>query len=385
MNTAFAETQRSIAADRSGRTLGLVAALVVVAWLVWLSQGRISVYESSDEAWIEAEGTAYSVQAPVAATVRDVRVTLGQRVEPGDVLVVLDAEALVVERTKFAAQRASLRARLQSLERSVEAHDAGLRHEQGALAAATAETKARVRGADALARSSRREAVRSSELARAGLLSPTESEEAQALAREREAVRDSTRTSVARIRSEGERDISDRVIDRERLSERISAVRGDMEANAAGLALLDLEIERHLVRATVGGVIGDLGRIDPSNRIGEGAYLLSIVPKSGAIRASARFSASTATGRLTPGQRARLRLDGFPWTQWGAVEAQVRQVATEPRDGTIEVIFDIDCNSTEIPVQHGQLGTIDVEVERLSPARLVLQAAAWPLHREPDR
>ena len=63
----------------------------------------------------------------------------------------------------------------------------------------------------------------------------------------------------------------------------------------------------------------------------------------------------------------------------------MRQVATEPRDGTIEVIFDIDCNSTEIPVQHGQLGTIDVEVERLSPARLVLQAAAWPLHREPDR
>ena len=44
-----------------------------------------------------------------------------------------------------------------------------------------------------------------------------------------------------------------------------------------------------------------------------------------------------ALGRVRPGQSARMRLSGFPWTQWGTVPATVTRVGVleyEDADGT---------------------------------------------------
>jgi len=81
-------------------------------------------------------------------------------------------------------------------------------------------------------------------------------------------------------------------------------------------------------------------------------------------------------GRIRPGQHARLRLEGFPWAQYGSVSATITNVASEIRDGTIRVEMALDSNpGSRIPLQHGLPGSVEVEIETLSPANLVLRTA----------
>jgi len=74
------------------------------------------------------------------------------------------------------------------------------------------------------------------------------------------------------------------------------------------------------------------------------------------------------------GQPARVRLEGFPWTQYGSPTAIVASVAGEPRDGTIRVELTLDGRHSSIPLQHGLPAEVDVEVDRMSPAALVLRS-----------
>ena len=69
-------------------------------------------------------------------------------------------------------------------------------------------------------------------------------------------------------------------------------------------------------------------------------------------------------GRIQPGQPARLRLDGFPWMQYGAVSATVASVASEVRDGWVRVELAVRPDAAPpIPLQH------------VSPATLLLRTA----------
>jgi hypothetical protein len=116
-----------------------------------------------------------------------------------------------------------------------------------------------------------------------------------------------------------------------------------------------------------------------------GARLGTIVP-SGTLRAVAFYDPSTSVGRVQPGQRARVRLHGFPWTKYGSIPATVDRVGNEPKDGQIRVELVLKPEpGSRIPLQHGLPGTAEVEVERVSPAALVLDAAGRFLTRADDQ
>ena len=88
------------------------------------------------------------------------------------------------------------------------------------------------------------------------------------------------------------------------------------------------------------------------------------------------FLPPAALGRIQPGQPARLRLEGFPWTQYGAVSATVASVASEVRDGWVRVELAVRPDAAPpIPLQHALPGTVEVEVDHVSPATLVLRTA----------
>lgn len=81
-------------------------------------------------------------------------------------------------------------------------------------------------------------------------------------------------------------------------------------------------------------------------------------------------------GRLRPGQYATLRLQGFPWAEFGTVKAQVERVADEVRDGTVRVEMTVlDTTDLRVPLRHGMPGTIEVAVEHITPAALLLRLA----------
>jgi membrane fusion protein (multidrug efflux system) len=103
---------------------------------------------------------------------------------------------------------------------------------------------------------------------------------------------------------------------------------------------------------------------------------LGVVVPPGTLKAVADFLPPAALGRIHPGQPAWLRLEGFPWTQYGAIAAMVASVAGEVRNGQVRVELAIRPDpAPPIPVQHGLPGTVEVEVDRVSPATLVLRTA----------
>jgi hypothetical protein len=79
---------------------------------------------------------------------------------------------------------------------------------------------------------------------------------------------------------------------------------------------------------------------------------------------------------VRPGQPALLRLQGFPWAQYGTVSAQVARVAGEIRDGKVRVELTLSsAPPSRIPFQHALPGSVEVEIDRISPAALILRSA----------
>jgi uncharacterized membrane protein (UPF0127 family) len=107
----------------------------------------------------------------------------------------------------------------------------------------------------------------------------------------------------------------------------------------------------------------------------EGDRLGAVVPP-GMLKIMADFLPPAALGRIQPGQPARLRLEGFPWAQYGAVSATVASVANEVRNGQVRVELTVHPDAAPlIPLQHGLPGTIEIAVDHVSPATLVLRTA----------
>jgi membrane fusion protein (multidrug efflux system) len=71
-----------------------------------------------------------------------------------------------------------------------------------------------------------------------------------------------------------------------------------------------------------------------------------------------------------------MRLEGFPWAEYGALRLKVIRVASEIRDGTVRVELALDGSQpSRIPLQHGLPGIVEVEVERTTPMAVILNAA----------
>jgi len=99
-----------------------------------------------------------------------------------------------------------------------------------------------------------------------------------------------------------------------------------------------------------------------------------VIP-SGELRIVAEFPLSSV-GRVRAGQTARTRLEAYPWTEYGTVPAVVESVGTEAQHAHVRVELTLHLPpSSPILLQHGLLGKVVVEVERVSPATLLLRAA----------
>src|ERR1044071_10058201 len=85
---------RTLGADHQRRTLVwlVVAFAVLGAWGAWLFLARVTLYEVTSEARLEAEQSGYTVEAAAAGRVVNTRLKLGQEVKAGDVLAELDTD-----------------------------------------------------------------------------------------------------------------------------------------------------------------------------------------------------------------------------------------------------------------------------------------------------
>jgi multidrug resistance efflux pump len=377
MATAFIRTMRSLEADRFQRTLvfPVIFGGLVAIWCGWFFLARIERYEVSNVARLETDQGSYVLQSPTSGRVTSIRLLLGQPVEAGDVLVQLDSNR---ERLQLAEERA----RLAALNPELEAHhketgsleQARLREHQ-ATSVAVQEALAHYHEAEARARYATNEAKRLKSLRANGLIPEREYAQGDAEAMRREAASEGLKLVAARLESEQATRDSDRDASVNHISAEIESLRGQTTTIAAAIDRLQYDIERRVIRAPARGRLADVAVLRIGAFVQEGDKIGSIVPE-GTLRVVAEFLPAAALGRIHPGQRARLRLQGFPWAQYGTIGATVASVGGEIRDGRVRVELNVNApTSSSIPLQHGMPGEVEIEVERISPATLILRAA----------
>ena len=144
---------------------------------------------------------------------------------------------------------------------------------------------------------------------------------------------------------------------------------------AASIRRVSYDVQRRVIQAPVGGVIGESVLLRPGSVLQEGARIVSIIP-AGRLRIIAYFPPEAAYGRIRKGAAARLRLKGYPWTEFGVVEARVTESGGEDRDGRTRVELEVLPSPTlKAMLRHGMPGDLEVEVERATPLSLVMRTA----------
>jgi membrane fusion protein (multidrug efflux system) len=366
---------RSLAADGFGCSLAgvLAATLLLGGWGAWFLLSRVAVYEVTQNARLEVDRAAYPIATPVAGRVAVTRLVVGQEVQAGEVLVELDAEAQRLQQEEARIRLAALSAQLAARRQEVAAEEAARQGELQAARVALDEARARHREAEVAARSAEEEAEFYTRLQGRGLAAQLDLVRSRAEVHRRRAAADTLRLAVGRLEAEQQTRERDRLARLERLKREVTQLEGDIATAAATLERLGHEIEQRRIRAPVAGRLGEAATLHSGAVLRAGDTLGAILPPS-VLKVIAYFLPPAALGRLHPGPPARLRLAGFPWPQYGSLAATVTSVAHEVRDGQIRVELRLTSDAASpVPLQHGLPGMVEVEVERITPAALVLR------------
>jgi membrane fusion protein (multidrug efflux system) len=374
MSAPFSRTLRSLQADEPRHRLVKLLVPILGGWIAWLFLARVPVYEVADRARLEVKRSAHALASPIPGRVVRSHLQLGRQVEEGEVLVELDARDFELAREEKEARLAALQDRWAALEHEARSERDTLGAQQQARTLGVQEAQAQVARAQAQARLADGEVIRAGRLHATRAISLADFQRAQAEAQTARAALQAATLAVRRLEQDRlaqEKECQTRIA---RLDREAVELRGAIRIEQAAARRLVHDIEQRRLRAPVSGRLGEVGEI-PAGTVVQPAQKLGAIVPAGEPRAVALFP-TVALGRLRPGQPARLRLAGFPWTQYGTVPAQVADVATEPIDGLVRVELPLRPRPTStVPLEHGLIGSVEVEVERVSPAVLVLRAA----------
>ena len=246
---------------------------------------------------LQPQGAERPIKSPLAGVVAQILVKEGAEVRRGQPLIRLDPdvsekrrstvlEQTGLERQRFAEQTRAVEARKESLQARIDALRQSMATEQQILS--QIEPLAREGGVQQVQVLQQRNRVQQ-----------LRSEVAQAEANLRE-----VQAELVRLRQESLRNLSD--LDRQRVEVR--------EAQ-----------EQELLLAPADGVVFDLVPASAGYAVSPGETLLKVVP-NGRLEAKVFFS-NREVGFVKPGQTAQVRVDAFPFTQFGSIPARIKAVS----------------------------------------------------------
>lgn len=360
------------AVGRTAIAVSLIGAGLAIAWGSWFLGGSIGVHVSTTTAQIESTPPPRRIQTAVSGTIVSVEVELGQRVEAGTIIARLDDRTLQLERDEAQARLERVSAMLQAVERR-ESAEAERRDALSRTASANQ------RGARVSLEVERleleRDSKRAQDLARLGERSVATDEEI------REA---STKADVSRLEAERGRELLQRAtwerasseksanVEAELTRERIAELEGTAAELRAQLLRLDHVIAQRQLIADSAGTIGSIESWSKGAYLAEGTTVATLIPDA-AFQVVVQLPASAA-GRVVTGDSGTLWLQGYPWAEFGTVPVRVERVASESSEGTLRAELLIDDYTGPIPIQHGMVGSAEIEVERASPFDVVLRS-----------
>jgi adhesin transport system membrane fusion protein len=389
MPSEFRQTSIALRSDQArGRrgllVLAVVGALTVVVSL-WLVAARIPLYAASATARLQARDEVHPVDTLVSGRVVTVNLPLGGRVHSGDVLMSLDATDVSLQLDEARVTERGLNAQITALEAEITAREQALTMTQSLGRATLSEAQAALRETQAGASLASREVVRADLMRQAGVVAEAEADRAKSAmlqAKAQVSARDSRRTVLS---GETRRDIADRRAQNESLRRVLAGLDGQRDAVGLQIKRLEVDHARHIVRAPIDGVLGQV-RVPQVGSVVAAGQTVAVVTPETEIDLVADFFAADAIGRVRPGQRARMRVTAFPWTQYGVLEATVTAVSSEVMDGRIRVKLALgDQAGSVIPRHHGMIGEVEIELDQVSPAVLIARAAGQWMQRSGPR
>lgn len=381
MANSFSRTTRSLASDTSRSALvawGLVVVMFGV-WLAWFILVDVTLYEVSQTGRVEVEQAAHSVTATIAGKITATSMSLGRQVEAGENLIELDART---ERLRLQEEEAKLTAippQLAALTRQITDEERAAEHGQGATASGLEQAQARYREALSAASFAEDQSRRMAQLLNVKIISEVDFLRIQTEADKAKASADALSHEIKRLTSDASSKRHEKHAALEALRRDVALLEGQREISIATIARLKQDIEKHVIRAPVPGVLGAVATLNAGAFVDTGAVVGSIIPQ-GNLRIVAEFDPARVLGRMRSGQSARVRLDGYPWAQYGSIVATVIHVASEIRSGRVRVEL-VPTSGTDflLPLQHGLPGTVEVEIEQATPMTLALRAVGQML------
>jgi multidrug resistance efflux pump len=340
---------------------------------------RVGLLAVSATARLEVAQASHPVDTPVGGSVLVSALVLGQHVRAGDTLVTLDVQAQTLSVSEERARLAGVGAQLERLQAEIAEQDVHRANAASATNAARSEARARHGEAVAVADLARDQEQRVVRLAAAGLASQADVARARAESTQKIAASEAAHLAIARIDAEQRQKDTEVRIEIERLRRQAAELRAALNSGAAAIDRMRHEGALRRITAPVSGRLAEVANLRMGTVLATGDRVATIVPDDSSLRVVADFGAAEAFGRIRPGQRADVRLDGFPFTQYGSLPAVVANVASELRDGRVRVELTLAGTVAGVPLQHGLPGSVQIEVERLSPAALVLRAAGQRL------
>jgi multidrug resistance efflux pump len=376
MPSSFPRTLGSLDTEGRGpRTAAIgIAVLLLATWTAWFFGSRVALYAVSDIARLEVDASPYPVEAPVSGRVVSTALTLGRAVSAGDVLVELDVRAQNLSVGEEQSRIDGVARQIEQLRAEIAEERNSRRAEEAAAAVAQQEAQALHAEAVAASDFAANAEQRTRALADKGLIGQAELVRAEAEAKQKRAAAEALRLTADRLVAEQlHRETAHRIAV-ERLEGEITALRAQRQTGTLTVERLQHEGALRQIVAPVSGTLAEVATLAVGRVLQPGQAVATIVP-AGGLRVVAGFAPAEAFGRVREGQSARLRLEGFPPTQYGSIQAVVASVARELREGRVRVELALGAtHSNSVPMQHGTPGTVEVEVERISPAALVLRA-----------
>ena len=377
MASPFSRTTRSLAVDSPRLHLAAlsVALLGLVLWLGWFLFGSVTLYEVSRQARLESGASAREVSAIQAGRLVASHLEIGRPVHAGDVLAEFDAGPEVLRAREEEARLNAFPDKIAALRHEIEATQAAMDDDQRAAQASLQSAKARQHEAAASADFAKDNERRMKAEGAAGGVPEVEALRATSDARKAASAAEALSADARKIDLDARTRARQSAAQIDDLQRTLVSLEADAAGSRETLARLNLDIEAHRVRAPVDGVVGEVMAARPGAYVAEGQKLATIVP-AGRLVAVAQMNPGTALGRVRPGQPARIRLDGYPWTEYGVLEARVTRVASEVRDGGLRVELQPAASRRMAAiVRHGETGRVEIQVEKVSPAVLLMRSA----------
>lgn len=388
MPASFHKTLGALAMERRRRRHLVVAVLAIGVllggWIHWLVNARVPVYAVSLAARIQASDEVHPVDVYTSGRVISVHLPVGGQVQRGDVLVELDATDVRLQLDEAAARTEGLQGQIAALKQEIVARSQAIAETESAGKATLSEAAALRQESEVVAGLAAQEGQRTEQLFEAGVVAEAERSRARASLEQSRAAAAARAMRLSVLQTQTKLGLADRRAELATLEHSLARLTAELTAAEVQQAKLREDLARHVVRAPVSGVLGQV-RAPRMGSVVEIGQTVAVITPEGGLTIVADFEPSDAVGRIRVGQPARMRSTGFSWTQYGTLPARVSAISGEAEDGLVRVTLSIsEPEKTPIPLRHGITGAVEIELEEVSPATLVLRAAGGLLQDRPE-